>query len=50
MQTRTLDDVRSIGNGLQRPECVLATRRGMLNISDREGYAMVAPDRNGERP
>ena len=44
MQTRTLDDVRFVGNGLQRPECVLATRRGTLYGSDREGYAMVAPD------
>ena len=44
MQTRTLADVRFIGAGLQRPECVLATRRGTLYVSDREGYATVAPD------
>ena len=44
MQTRTLADVRFIGAGLQRPECVLATRRGTLYVSDREGYATIAPD------
>ncbi len=44
MQTRTLADVRFIGTGLQRPECVLATRRGTLYVSDREGYATIAPD------
>ena len=44
MQTRTLADVRFIGTGLQRPECVLATRRGTLYVSDREGYATISPD------
>lgn len=44
MQTRTLSDVRFIGDALQRPECVLATRRGTLYVSDREGYATIAPD------
>lgn len=43
-KTATLADVRFIGQGLQRPECVLATRRGTLYVSDREGYATVAPD------
>lgn len=41
---KTLADVRFIGEGLQRPECVLTTRRGVLYVSDREGYATIAPD------
>jgi len=44
MQAKTLADVTFIGDGLQRPECVLATRRGVLYVSDREGYATLAPD------
>ena len=44
MQTRTLADVRFIGQDLHRPECVLATRRGTLYVSDREGYATIVPD------
>jgi len=44
MQAKTLADVTFIGAGLQRPECVLATRRGVLYVSDREGYAAIAPD------
>jgi sugar lactone lactonase YvrE len=44
MQTKDLSNVRFIGMGLQRPECVLATKRGVLYTSDREGYAMIAPD------
>ena len=37
MQTRNLADVRFVGTGLQRLECVLATRRGPLYVSDRAG-------------
>lgn len=44
MEAKTLADVTFIGAGLQRPECVLATRRGSLYVSDREGYATIAPD------
>ncbi len=44
MQAKTLADVTFIGDGLQRPECVLATRRGVLYVSDREGYATIKPD------
>jgi sugar lactone lactonase YvrE len=44
MQARTLVDVTFVGDGLQRPECVLATRRGVLYVSDREGYATIAPN------
>ena len=32
-----LDDVTTVGSGLKRPECVLATRAGDLYVSDREG-------------
>lgn len=44
MLTKSLSDVRFIGSGLQRPECVLTTKRGVLYTSDREGYAMISPD------
>ena len=44
MPTRTLADIRFIGSDLRRPECVLVTRRGVLYVSDREGYATIAPD------
>jgi sugar lactone lactonase YvrE len=44
IERRSLSDVRFLGAGLQRPECVLATRRGVLYCSDREGYATIAPD------
>lgn len=37
--------VRYIGEGLQRPECILATRDGMLYTADaRGGVVRIAPD------
>ncbi len=39
-----MSDVRLIGEALQRPECVLANRRGTLYVSDRQGYATIASD------
>ena len=45
MFTLTPDDITSIGKGLQRPECVLATKSGDLFCSDsRGGYNIVKPD------
>lgn len=39
------DDIVTIGSGMQRPECVLATRSGDLFCSDsRGGYNIVKPD------
>ena len=39
----TLDDISTIGKGMQRPECVLTTRSGDLFCSDgRGGYNVVA--------
>ncbi|MDH3662665.1 MAG: SMP-30/gluconolactonase/LRE family protein [Alphaproteobacteria bacterium] len=41
----TLQDISIIGNGIQRPECVLATRAGYLFCSDsRGGYNIINPD------
>lgn len=41
----TPDDITSIGKGMRRPECVLATKSGDLFCSDsRGGYNIVAPD------
>jgi sugar lactone lactonase YvrE len=41
----SLDDLRFIGSGLNRPECVLATARGDLYAADwRGGVAHVRPD------
>jgi sugar lactone lactonase YvrE len=43
----TLDDISTIGQGMQRPECVLATKSGDLFCSDsRGGYNIVKS--NGE--
>jgi sugar lactone lactonase YvrE len=40
-----LDDIRFIGSGLHRPECVLATRAGDLYAADwRGGVAHLRPD------
>ena len=36
--------VQFVGEGLQRPECVLATKRGELFVSDRAGIAIIGPD------
>lgn len=44
MLTSTLADVRFLGHGMERPECVLATKRGTVYVSDRQGYATVAPE------
>ena len=45
MFTLTLDDISTIGQGMQRPECVLATKSGDLFCSDsRGGYNIVKPD------
>jgi len=41
----TLNDISVIGSGMQRPECVLATKSGDLFCSDgRGGYNIVKPD------
>ena len=43
--TITLDSLRFIGKGLNRPECVLATARGDLYASDfRGGVTQISPD------
>ena len=40
-----LDGIGFVGQGLARPECVLATRRGDLFVSDKRGGVMhIAPD------
>ncbi len=40
-----LDGIHFTGGGLARPECVLATRRGNLYVSDkRGGVTCIAPD------
>lgn len=44
MTPRSLDSLRFTGQGLRRPECVLATARGEFFVSDREGVAVIAPD------
>ena len=45
LESLPLDDVAFVGDGLSRPECVLATRRGDLYVSDsRGGIAHVAAD------
>lgn len=44
MQQQDMGAVRFVGEGLQRPECVLATRRGELFVSDRAGVAIIGPD------
>lgn len=43
MRKQELGAVRFVGQGLQRPECVLTTRSGELFISDRQGYAVIDP-------
>jgi sugar lactone lactonase YvrE len=41
-----LDQLRFVGGGLVRPECVLATRAGVLYSADwRGGVAMTSPDK-----
>lgn len=45
MLTLTLDDISTSGQGMQRQECVLATKSGDLFCSDsRGGYNIVKPD------
>lgn len=40
-----LDEVRFLGEGLARPECVLATADGRLHVADwRGGVTLIAPD------
>ena len=45
-----LNDVMSLGAGLERPECVLATRSGDLFVSDggRGGISVIRPDGSTE--
>jgi sugar lactone lactonase YvrE len=44
-----LDSIDHVGAGLQRPECVLATRAGDLFVSDRRGgVTRIAPDGHTE--
>lgn len=41
----TLNDISLLGSGMQRPECVLATKSGDLFCSDgRGGYNIIKPD------
>src|SRR5271170_2048867 len=41
----SLDELDHVGAGLQRPECVLATKAGDLFVSDRRGgVTRIAPD------
>lgn len=41
----SLDDISAVGQGMQRPECVLATKSGDLFCSDsRGGYNIIKPD------
>ena len=41
----SLDSIAHVGTGLERPECVIATRKGDLYVSDkRGGVTRVAPD------
>jgi sugar lactone lactonase YvrE len=41
----SLSDIKSLGSGMQRPECVLATNSGDLFCSDsRGGYNIIKPD------
>ena len=43
--TFQLDNIEYIGDGLVRPECVLATRAGNLYVSDfRGGVSQISPD------
>ena len=45
-----LDQLRFVGSGLKRPECVLATRSGALFAADWEGGVMrIAPDGRQDR-
>lgn len=45
MFTLSLNDISTVGQGMQRPECVLATRSGDIFCSDsRGGYNIVKPD------
>lgn len=45
MFTLTLDDISTVGHGMQRPECVLATKSGVLFCSDsRGGYNIIKPN------
>lgn len=44
MQKQDIGSVRFVGEGLQRPECVLATKRGELFTSDRAGIAIIGAD------
>ena len=45
-----LDQLRFVGSGLKRPECVLATRNGALFAADWEGgVTRIAPDGRQDR-
>ena len=44
MQQQSTQDLGFVGAGLRRPECVLATRRGELFVSDQDGVAQITPD------
>ena len=45
MPTISPHDVKYVGKGLSRPECVLATQSGDLFVSDRRGgIGHIAPD------
>ena len=41
----SLDQVKNVGKGLARPECVLCTSDGVLHVADwRGGVTLIAPD------
>jgi sugar lactone lactonase YvrE len=41
----SLDAIEHVGSGLERPECVIATKKGDLYVSDkRGGVTRIAPD------
>ena len=44
MHKQDIAALRFVGEGLQRPECVLATAKGELFTSDRAGFAVIGPD------
>lgn len=49
MHMKGIEALRFVGSGLQRPECVLATRTGELFVTDRQGVAVIAPDGSTRR-
>jgi sugar lactone lactonase YvrE len=44
MQQQSTEALGFIGTRLQRPECVLVTKRSEIFVSDRQGVAVISPD------